>query len=61
VLPTSFPIGVMVFPETTSFMKKQTLPVDGKNATSPFLNSDLDLSIPESILVSKYAILCPNR
>jgi hypothetical protein len=42
-------------------MKKQTLPVDGKNATSPFLNSDLDLSIPESILVSKYAILCPNR
>jgi len=42
-------------------MKKQILLYDGKNATSPFLNSDLALSIPESITVSKYKILFPNR
>jgi len=41
-------------------MKKQMLPDDGKNATSPFLNSDLALSIPESTAVSKYKILCPK-
>jgi hypothetical protein len=54
-------MGVIVFPDTTSLMKKQILPDEGKNATSPFLNSDLALSIPESILVSKYKILCPNK
>ena len=54
-------MGVMVFVNTASFRKKQILPVDGKNATSPFLNSDLDLSIPPSTWVSKYEILFPNR
>ena len=51
----------MVFAVVTSFIKKQTLPDDGKKATSPLLNSDLDLSIPESILVSKYRMLWPRR
>ena len=57
MLSPNLPIGVMIFAEETSLMKKQTLPEDGKNATSPFLNSDLDLSIPESMLVSKYKML----
>jgi len=42
-------------------MKKQMLPDDGKNATSPFLNSDLALSIPESITVSKYKKLAEDH
>lgn len=45
----------------TLFKKKHKLPVEGKNATSPFLNSVLDLSIPESILDSKYKILFPRK
>ena len=57
----NFPIGVIFFPDVTSLMKKHTLLDEGKNATSPFLNSDRGLSIPESITVSKYKILCPNR
>ena len=59
--PISFPIGVIVLVNTASFRKKQILPVEGKNATSPFLNSVLDLSIPESTLVSKYEMLLPNK
>jgi hypothetical protein len=51
----------MVFPDVTLLIKKQMLPDEGKNATSPFLKSDLALSIPESTAVSKYKILCPNR
>ena len=54
-------MGVIVFMDSTLPTKKQKLPVEGKNATSPFLNSDLDLSIPESTLVSKYTMLLPNR
>ncbi len=54
MLSPNLPIGVMVFADETSFIKKHMLPEDGKNATSPLLNSDLDLSTPESILVSKY-------
>jgi len=54
-------MGVIVLPDVTSVIKKQMLPDEGKNATSPFLNSVLALSIPESMLVSKYKILCPNR
>jgi len=54
MLSPNLPIGVIVFADETSFIKKQILPEDGKNATSPLLNSDLDLSTPESILVSKY-------
>ena len=46
-------MGVIVFEKTTSWVKKQMLPDEGKNATSPFLNSDLARSIPESTLVSK--------
>ncbi len=61
ILSASLPIGVMDFANMASFRKKQMLPVDGKNATSPFLNSVLDLSIPESILVSKYKMLFPRR
>ncbi len=61
MLSLNFPIGVIVFPDVTSLIKKQMLPVEGKNATSPFLNSDLALSIPESTEVSKYKILCPNK
>jgi len=61
MLLLNFPIGVIVFPEVTLLIKKQMLPDDGKNATSPFLKSDLALSIPESTAVSKYKILCPNR
>lgn len=57
----NFPMGDIVFPDAMSLIKKQILPVEGKNATSPFLNSDLALSIPESITVSKYKILRPNR
>ncbi len=53
MLSESFPIGVIVLPDTTSFVKKQKLPDEGKNATSPFLNSDLARSIPESTEVSK--------
>lgn len=60
MLSLSFPIGVIVFEKTTSCVKKQMLPDDGKNATSPFLNSDLALSVPESTLVSKYKILFPK-
>ena len=60
VLPPSVPIGVMVFADLTSCIKKQMLPVEGKKATSPFLNSDLALSMPESITVSKYKMLFPN-
>ena len=56
-----FPIRVIDFPGFESIMKKHMLPDAGKNATSPFLNSFLDLSIPESTEVSKYAILFPNR
>lgn len=37
------------------------LPDEGKNAMSPFLNSVLARSIPESTAVSKYAILFPRR
>jgi hypothetical protein len=46
-------MGVIVFADSTGPIKKQKLPVEGKNATSPFLNSDLARSIPESTLVSK--------
>jgi len=61
MLSPNFPIGVIVFPDATSFMKKQMLPDDDKNATSPFLNSDFALSVPESTFVSKYKILFPKR
>ena len=53
-------MGVMVFPNATLFRKKQMLPVDGKKAISPLLNSDLALSIPESRFVSKYSMLLPS-
>ena len=49
----NFPMGVIDFANMESSRKKQILPVEGRNATSPFLNSILDLSIPESTLVSK--------
>ena len=61
VSPSSLPIGVIAFVNTASFKKKHRLPVEGKNATSPFLNSVLDLSIPESILDSKYRMLFPSK
>ncbi len=61
ILPASLPIGVMVFAKTASLRKKQMLPVEGKNATSPFLNSERDLSMPESTPVSKYRMLFPKR
>jgi len=50
-------MGVIVFDADTSPEKKQILPFAGKKAMSPFLNSFLGLSIPESIDVSKYEIL----
>jgi len=37
------------------------LPLIGKNAISPFLNSFLGRSIPEFIGVSKYAMLFPSK
>ena len=46
MLSPNLPIGVIVFPDETSFMKKHMLPDEGKNATSPFLKSDLALSVP---------------
>ena len=46
-------MGVIIFVDSTFLIKKQKLPVEGKNAISPFLNSDLARSIPESTLVSK--------
>ena len=52
---------VIVFTDSAFPTKKHRLPVEGRNATSPFLNSDLVLSIPESTLVSKYTILLPNK
>lgn len=58
--PASLPIGVIVFLNMTSFRKKQMLLADGRNATSPLLNSVLALSIPESRSVSKYSMLFPN-
>ena len=61
MFPNIFPIGVMIFPGKVSAMKKQMLPADDKNAISPFLNSFVDLSIPESTTVSKYAILFPRK
>ena len=56
-----FPIGVIVFDEDTSAEKKQMLPLAGKKAMSTFLNSFLGLSIPDSIDVSKYAMLVVIR
>ena len=58
--PVTLPMGVIVFPNVTLFRKKQMLPVDGKNAISPLLNSDLALSMPESRLVSTYSMLPPS-
>ena len=46
-------MGVIDLPGVESAIKKQMLPEDDENATSPFLNSFLALSVPESILVSK--------
>ena len=46
----------MAFADRESLRKKQTLPDEGRNATSPTRNSVLDLSIPESTAVSKYRI-----
>jgi len=43
----------MIFPGDASSIKKQMLPADEKNVTSPFLNSFLALSVPESIADSK--------
>ena len=60
MLPLVLPIGVIVFP-VVSLMKKQMLPEDARNAISPFLNSDLARSVPESMAVSRYRILDPNR
>lgn len=60
ISPVNLPMGVMVFPNATLFRKKQMLPVDGKKAISPLLNSDLALSMPESRLVSKYSMLLPS-
>ena len=57
----SRPMGVILFVKTVSLRKKQMLPLEGKNATSPFLNSVLDRSTPESILDSKYRIFFPSR
>ena len=54
-------MGVIAFVKIASFRKKHTLPEEGKYATSPFLNSVLDLSIPELTFVSKYKILFPNK
>ena len=51
----------MVLPGVEFRMKKQMLLEDEENATSPFLNSDFPLSVPESIDVSKYAILFPIK
>ncbi len=41
--------------------KKQMLPVDGMKATSPFLNSFLGRSAPESIAVPRHTMLLPRK
>ena len=61
MFPNIFPIGVIILPGDVSSIKKQILLADDKNAMSPFLNSFVDLSIPESTVVSKYAILFPRK
>lgn len=59
MLPLSRPSGVIFFVRFASSRKKHTLPVDGKNAMSPFLNAVRALSSPESIEVSMYVIFSP--
>lgn len=53
------PSGVILFDAVVP-RKKQTLPEDGRYATSPLPNSERGLSTPESSLASMYGML-PSR